>query len=188
MLYAIMCKKPFIYLYNEKEDILKSDFDFIVDNPDECDMPKDFVPEEYVALTPSGFSKVLDATVKDGDVYTFMDGVLVRRRYKSAPHFYVEPYYGIEYPTYCPDANTIKAALMTNEELTPVIASLMEDYFQDGTPEVSLETPLTLDTEYSDYNVLAYVCMPVLMKKIPIGVETEEEKQELEADIEDTEV
>lgn len=189
MFYAIVCRNPFIYLYNEKDDVLAADYEFVIEDPIDCGMPKGFVAEEYKALTPSEFSRIMDEEVKGDYVYTFADGTLVRRRYKKAPYFYVENGYGLEYPTYCSDPNTIKAGLLTNEKLAEVIASLVREYKQEGDIEVSLDIPLTVEDAYQpDTEVLAYVCLPVLMKKIPIGVETEEEKEELQADIEDTQV
>lgn len=188
MFYAIVCKNPFIYLSNEKEDILKLDFEFVLENPEECEMPEGFVSEEYVALTPSQFAQVLVDESIDGYIYTFVDGVLSKRKYKKALHFYANPECGIEYPTYCSNANTIRAGLLTNKELTSVVSSLVEDVFSPGSPELSLDPPTSLDEDLSDYTVLAYVCVPILMKKIPIGVETEEEREELEADIADTEL
>ena len=183
MLYAIVCKNPFIYLYNEKEDILKSDFEFVVEEREACGLPAGFVPEEYNPLTPSIFSKILDDEVKDGYVYTFSDGSLVRREYARAPYFYIKPGDAyIEYPTYCPNANTIKAALLTNEELLPVVSELVQEEFQDCSINVSPTAPVLTD---GDDSILAYVCIPIVMKRIPIGRETEEERQEELEDQED---
>lgn len=185
MYYAIVCKNPFIYLHNEKEDVLRSDYEFVIEDWEDCGIPKGFVPEEYQALSPSAFSRILDAAAIDC-VYTFSDGVLVRRKYKKVPYFYLNPAdVYIEYPTYCSDSNTIKAALLTNEQLLPVVSELVREEFQDDLIDVSLDNPVSVAGEDA---VLAYVCMPIVMKQIPIGVESEEEKQELQADIDETEV
>lgn len=179
MLYTIVCKEPFVFLFNENEEILKSDYDFVVENPEECLLSGDIISEEYKPLTPSEFSKILDAEVKGEYVYTFVDGALVRKRYKKAPYFYVDSGCSFEYPTYCPDPNPIKAGLLTNDKLTEVISSLVQEYYQDCLIEVSSEVPLDVeDTCQPNSEVLAYVCIPVIMRKIPIGIETEEEHQE----------
>lgn len=180
MLYAIVCKDPFIYLFNESDEILKSDYEYVVENPEECDIPVNFTSVDYVALSPSTFSKVLDNEVKEGVIYTFVDGCLTQRVYKKAPYFYINPEYGMEYPTYCSNPNSIKAGLLTNESLSKTVASIMQDYYCESKPEVNLNVPLMESEVNADnYTVLAYVCIPVVMKPIPIGIETEEEHQEI---------
>ena len=179
MLYTIISKEPFIYLFNESDEILKSDYDYVVENPEECEIPSDFVPVEYKVLSPSEFSKILDNEIKEGFVYTFVDGHLIKRLYKKAPYFYVNPEYGMEYPTYCSNPNSIKAGLLTNEVLKDVIESITQDYYSTSKPKISLDIPLMGTCCSDDYNVLAYVCVPVVMKPIPIGIETEEEHQEI---------
>lgn len=176
MLYAIISKNPFIYLYNEKEELLKSDYDFIVENPEECGITDSFEPVEYSALSPSEFSLILDKEVKSGYVYTFYEGNLVKRRYSQAPFFYLSRESGIDYPTYCVNANSIKAGLLTNQELLPVVSALMETYQTEQNPTVSLDIPLDIPDDSG--SVLAYICVPVVMRSIPIGMETEEEHQE----------
>lgn len=180
MLYAIISKNPIVYIYQDNEEILKSDYEFIIENPKECGMPEGFTVVDYKALAPSEFSKFLDEEVNDEDIYTFKDGCLNRRKYRRAPYFYVEPAFGLEYQTYCPNPNTIKAGLLNNEKLTSIISTLVADYCPYGYPKVSIDIPLTVDEDYDDANeVLAYVCLPLLMRKIPIGNETAEEHQEL---------
>lgn len=183
MLYALLCKDPLIYLSNEKEELLKSDYDFVLENPDECDMPESFASVEYSALSPSEFSSILDKEVKSGYVYTFEEGSLVKRRYTQAPYFYLNKEEGIEYPTYCINANSIKSGLMTNKELLPVMSALMESYQTEVNPAVSLDIPLNIPDDGG--SVLAYICVPVVMRTIPVGMETDEERQEELEDNED---
>lgn len=172
MQYSIICKNPFIFICNENEEILKSDYDFIVENPEECGIPQDIVAVEYASLAPSEFSKVLDNEVKSGFIYTFEQGNLVKRFYRKAPYFYLKPEDGIPYPTYCVNANSIKSGLLTNKELLAVLSGLLEGYCLEGFSDVNIDVPI------EDGEVLAYLCIPVIQKAIPIGRETEEEHQE----------
>ena len=177
MYYVIISKKPFIYLHGESEELLQSDYEFILDNPEECgidSVTKELKSEEFQLLSPSQFSMAVDSTVTDGLIYTFNGGNLVCRIYRKSPCFYVSPEYGIEYPTYCHSPESIKAGLLTNEKLTPVVAELLKDYSLDEIPEVTLDIPENVA------DVVAYVCVPVIIKPIVIGQETEEEKQEAE--------
>lgn len=179
MLYAVISKEPFIYLQGDTEELLKSDYDFIVENPDECDISKitsSFTPVEYQALTPSLFSSVLDTELNTGDIFTFVNGELVRRHYQKSAYFYLEPEQGVEYYTYCKNPTTIKAALVNNKELENVVGRLVNDYKIDGFPELTTEVPV------NEGDVLAYVCIPVTMRPIQIGIETEEEKLEIQED------
>ena len=184
MLYAIISKQPFIYVYNEDEELLKSDYEFIVENPDDCDIHKEFIPEDYKALTPSEFTAILDAEAMEEFVYTFDDGRLVTKYYRKAPYFYVYRARGAEYPTYCDNPNTIKAGLMNNRELLAVLDQLISVYSCDESL-MSSEVPEELPN--ADGSVVAYICVPVVMKKIPIGIESEEEHQEILEEEEDYE-
>lgn len=179
MLYAVISKNPFIYLHGETEELLKSDYDFIVENPDECDISKiapSFNPVEYQALTPSLFASVLDTELDTGDIFTFVNGELVRRHYQKSAYFYLVPEYGVEYPTYCKSPGSIKAALVNNKDLAHIVGRLVHDYKIEGFPELTAEVPL------NEGEVLAYVCIPITMRPIQIGVETEEEKLEIQED------
>lgn len=179
MLYAIISKDPFIYLHGDTEELLKSDYDFIVENPDECDISKiasSFNPIEYQALTPSLFASVLDTEFASGDIFTFVNGELVRRHYQKAAYFYLDQEQGVEYATYCKNPGSIKAALVNNVELNNIVARLVNEYRVEGFPE------LTVDVPVNEGDVLAYVCIPVTMRPIQIGIETEEEKLEIQED------
>ena len=183
MLYAIVCKEPFVFLFNEDEEILQSDYDFVIENPEECMLPKDILPTEYKALAPSEFSKVLDTEITEGFICTFEEGNLVKRFYRKAPFFYVKPEDGIQYPTYCVNSNSIKSGLLTNKELIPVVSGLLDSYTSGEIEGVVQDVPQvdTVDTG----SIVAYVCIPVVQKSIPIGRETEEEHQEELEDQED---
>lgn len=183
MLYAIVYKEPFVFLFNEDEEILKSDYDFVVENPEECNLPKDLVPVEYTSLAPSDFSKVLDAEVTEGFIYTFEEGNLVKRFYRKAPYFYIKPEDGIQYPTYCVNPNSIKSGLLTNKELLPILSGLVDSYTSGKLSDVISDVPQVNTADNG--SVLAYVCVPIVQKSIPIGRETEEEHQEELEDQED---
>lgn len=179
MLYAIISKNPFIYLQGSTEELLKSDYDFIVENPDECDILKitsSFNPIEYQALTPSVFASVLDTELTTGDIFTFVNGDLARRHYQKAAYFYLSPDQGVDYATYCKNPGSIKSALVNNQELENIVGRLVDNYKIEGFPDLSTEVPT------NDGDVLAYVCIPVTMRPIQIGIETEEEKLEIQED------
>ena len=180
MFYAVLFKNPFIYISNEDVGLLEDDFDFIVENPVECELEEGLLAEEFKALSPAEFTMLLDKEVKEGVIYTYKDAVLVQRYYKKAPCFYVNPEDGIGYSSYCGNSNTIKAGLLTNEQLTPIVSDLLSEYFLNiENVEVSIEPP------FYDDEVIAYVCIPIRRDAIPIGIETEEEKEEIQADKED---
>lgn len=179
MYYAVLFKEPFVYISNENVENLEDDFEFIVENQEECELEGNLLAEEFKVLTPSEFTKLLDDEVKDGIVYTYQDAVLVRLRYRKAPCFYLDPEQGMDYSTYCTNTNTIKAGLLTNPELLPVVSEVFSEYVTAEKPNISLTPPLM------DGDVVAYVCIPLVAKPVPIGVETEEEKEEIQADIEE---
>lgn len=183
MLYTVVCKEPFVFLFNEDEEILKSDYDFVVENPEECNLSRNIIPVEYTALTPSEFSTVLDVEVIEGFIYTFEEGELVKRFYRQAPVFYVRPEDGIQYPTYCVNPNSIKSGLLTNKELLPILSGLVDGYTSGKLSDVISEVPQVNTADNG--SILAYVCIPIVQKSIPIGRETEEERQEELEDQED---
>ena len=80
------------------------------------------------------------------------------------------------YATYCKTPGSIKAALVNNKDLENIVGRLVSDYKIAGFPELTTEVPV------NEGAVLAYVCIPVTMRPIQIGIETEEEKLEIQED------
>ena len=64
-----------------------------------------------------------------------------------------------------------------------MVSALMETYQTEQNPTVSLDIPLDIPDESG--SILAYICVPVVMRSIPIGMETEEEHREELEDNED---
>lgn len=179
MFYAILFKEPFVYISGEKAEFLETDFEFIIENQEECELEGGLLAEEFKVLSPAEFTKILDEEVKEGVIYTYQDAVLVRRYYRKAPCFYLNPEQGIDYSTYCTNPNSIKAGLLTNGQLLPVVSDMLADF---GTPE---RPELSIDPPYFENSVVAYVCIPIVAQPVPIGVETKEEQEEMQADVDD---
>lgn len=179
MFYAILFKEPFVYISSESVEVLETDFEFIIENQEECELEGGLLAEEFKVLSPAEFTKILDDEVVEGVIYTYQDAILVKRYYRKAPCFYLNLEQGIDYATYCANPNSIKAGLLTNEQLLPTISDMLAEYSSPERPELSLDPP------YFEKEVIAYVCIPIVAKPVPIGIETEEEKEEIQADIEE---
>ncbi len=184
MYYVILTKQPVVYISGENEDILKSDYYYIQENPGECELRR--IPEfsgkieftDFQLLTPSEFTKTLDE-IGEGKVYTYRDGKLVIKYYKKAPYFYLDQELVLPYDTYCNNKNSIKAGILNNDELINTIEGIFNEYAFTGEATISSEPPEGVT------DTVAYVCVPININKIPIGVETEEEKADLIDDSED---
>ena len=184
MYYVILTKLPVVYISGENEEILKSDYYYIQENPGECELRN--IPEfsdkigfeEFNLLTPSEFISVLDE-IGEGKVYTYRDGRLITKYYKKAPYFYLDQELALPYDTYCNNKNSIKAGILNNDELINTIEGIFNEYAFTGDAIISSEPPDGIT------DTVAYVCVPININKIPIGIETEEEKEEIMEDIED---
>lgn len=184
MYYVILTKQPVVYISGENEDVLKSDYYYIQENPGECELRR--IPEfsdkiafaDFQLLTPSEFTKLLDE-IGEGRVYTYRDGKLVTKYYKNAPYFYLDQELALPYDTYCNNKNSIKAGILNNDELINTIEGIFNEYAFTGEATISSEPPEGVT------DTVAYVCVPINISKIPIGVETEEEKEEIMEDDDD---